>query len=160
MQPRCRQVPPTLSFSMRTTDLPSSAARSAAAYPPLPPPRMTRSDWLSATASPGLANRRRSDFVHLGTRPKLASKTGIAQRYVTRSIPMKWLSRSRKHRPGTLRAATSADLSHLSDFVRSRDGVEAFLEPRTAVTDTTVVLVAASGEWTRRRVDGIDGAKA
>ncbi len=31
MQPRCRQVPPTLSFSMRTTDLPSSAARRAAA---------------------------------------------------------------------------------------------------------------------------------
>ena len=31
MQPRCRQVPPTLSFSISTTDLPSSAARSAAA---------------------------------------------------------------------------------------------------------------------------------
>src|SRR5581483_11944716 len=52
MQPRCRQVPPTLSFSMRTTDLPSSAARNAAAYPPLPPPRMTTSDWLSATGAP------------------------------------------------------------------------------------------------------------
>ena len=31
MQPRCRHVPPTLSFSTSTTDLPSSAARSAVA---------------------------------------------------------------------------------------------------------------------------------
>ena len=31
MQPRCRQVPPTLSFSTITTDNPSSEARSAAA---------------------------------------------------------------------------------------------------------------------------------
>jgi hypothetical protein len=43
MQPRCRQVPPTLSFSTMTTVMPSSAARRAAAYPPLPPPRTTRS---------------------------------------------------------------------------------------------------------------------
>src|SRR5215472_7578198 len=51
MQPRCRQVPPTLSFSMSATFLPSSAALSAHAYPPLPPPRMTMSyrPLLSAT---------------------------------------------------------------------------------------------------------------
>src|SRR5262249_27848425 len=51
MQPRCRQVPPTLSRSMRATRLPSSAARSARAWPPLPPPRMTMSyrPLLSAT---------------------------------------------------------------------------------------------------------------
>ena len=42
--------------------------------------------------------------------------------------------------------------AHLSDFARSRTGVEAYIEPRTAVTDTTVVFIAASGEWTRRRV--------
>ncbi len=64
----------------------------------------------------------------------------------------------RKARPGTLRRASSADEDHLRDFVASRQGVEAYLEPRTAVTDTTVVLVAADGEWTRRRVDGPDGA--
>ena len=40
----------------------------------------------------------------------------------------------------------------------SRDGVEAFVEPRTTVTDTTVVLVAEDGEWTRRRVNGPGGA--
>jgi hypothetical protein len=58
----------------------------------------------------------------------------------------------RKGRPGTLRSADSADRDHLTDFIRTRPGVEAYLEPRTAVTDTTVVLVAADGEWTRRRV--------
>jgi hypothetical protein len=36
--------------------------------------------------------------------------------------------------------------------------VEAFVEPRTTVTDTTIVLVAHDGEWTRRRVDGPSGA--
>ena len=51
-------------------------------------------------------------------------------------------------------------MSHLAGFVRSRSGVEAFLEPRTAVTETTVVLVAGSGEWTRRRVAGADAAAA
>jgi hypothetical protein len=60
--------------------------------------------------------------------------------------------RRRKTRPGTLRTGDSADLAHLSEFVQTRDGVEAFIEPRTAVTETTVVLVAATGEWTRRRV--------
>jgi hypothetical protein len=70
-----------------------------------------------------------------------------------------WLSR-RKQRPGTLRTADTADSRHLEQFVRSRTGVEAFLEPRTAVTDTTLVLVAATGEWTRRRVPDPDAARA
>jgi hypothetical protein len=41
---------------------------------------------------------------------------------------------------------------HLEDFVRTRTGVEAFVEPATTVTPPTVLLVAESGEWTRRRV--------
>jgi hypothetical protein len=41
---------------------------------------------------------------------------------------------------------------HLEDFVRTRTGVEAFVEPATTVTPPTVVLVAQTGEWTRRRV--------
>jgi hypothetical protein len=73
---------------------------------------------------------------------------------------MGWRALRRKQRPGTLRTANSADLDHLTQFVRTRGGVEAYLEPRTAVTDTTVVLVASSGEWTRRRVGGPDGAAA
>jgi hypothetical protein len=64
----------------------------------------------------------------------------------------------RRSRPGTLRTGTSDDLDHLRDFVRTRSGVEAFLEPRTTVTDTTLVLVASTGEWTRRRVGDPDRA--
>jgi hypothetical protein len=69
-----------------------------------------------------------------------------------------WLAR-RRQRPGTLRRSTGDDLDHLSRFVASRPGVEAYLEPRTAVTEATVVLIAASGEWTRRRIGGPDGAR-
>ena len=72
---------------------------------------------------------------------------------------MAWLPR-RKARPGTLRAATSVDLAHLKEFVSTRSGVEAYLEPRTTVTDTTVVLVAGTGEWTRRRIGGLDAARS
>jgi hypothetical protein len=50
------------------------------------------------------------------------------------------------------------DEARLSAFARSHSGVEAYVEPRTAVTDTTVVLVAASGEWTRRRSPGPQAA--
>jgi len=50
------------------------------------------------------------------------------------------------------RSASSGDRAHLEQFVATHTGVEAFVEPRTAVTQTTVVLVAADGEWTRRRV--------
>ncbi|HEX8003220.1 MAG TPA: oxidoreductase [Mycobacteriales bacterium] len=59
----------------------------------------------------------------------------------------------RKQRPGTLRRADSADVTHLVEWASSRRGVEAYVEPRTAVTDTTVALVAHDGEWTRRRVE-------
>ena len=59
-----------------------------------------------------------------------------------------------------LRPATRADLEHLGQFARTRTGVEAYLEPRTVLTETTLVLVADTGEWTRRRVDGPAGASA
>ena len=55
-------------------------------------------------------------------------------------------------RPGTLRTASRSDTGHLRNFARSRTGVEAFLEPRTSVTEASLVLVADDGEWTRRRV--------
>ncbi|MFN2626854.1 MAG: oxidoreductase [Mycobacteriales bacterium] len=60
----------------------------------------------------------------------------------------------RRRRAGTLRGADSSDLAHLEEFARTRPGVEAYVEPRTTVTETTVALVAATGEWTRRRVEG------
>jgi hypothetical protein len=63
-------------------------------------------------------------------------------------------------RRGTLdRGSQRMDLSHLEQFVASRRGVEGYVEPRTAVTETTIVLVAADGEWTRRRIDGPDVAR-
>lgn len=67
----------------------------------------------------------------------------------------------RRRRSGSLdRPAVSADRAHLEEFVRTRRGVEVFLEPRTTVTEPTVVLVAHDGEWTRRRVPSPETAKA
>ena len=55
----------------------------------------------------------------------------------------------------TVRVADSADQKHLTDFATSRRGVEGFVEPRTAVSDVTLLLVAHDGEWTRRRVPSV-----
>jgi hypothetical protein len=59
---------------------------------------------------------------------------------------------------GTSRASDDADQRHLLDFVRTHRGVEGFVEPRTTVTDVTVLLVAYDGEWTRRRVPSVQWA--
>ena len=59
----------------------------------------------------------------------------------------------RKPRPGTLRRADSDDVAHLVAWAQSHRGVEAYVEPKTAVTDTTMALVAHDGEWTRRRIE-------
>jgi hypothetical protein len=53
----------------------------------------------------------------------------------------------------------AADLKYLRQWVAEHHGVEAYVEPRTTVTDVTVVLVAADGEWTRRRTGGDAGAR-
>ena len=58
-----------------------------------------------------------------------------------------------RERPGVVRSAQSGDLGHLEGWAGSRRGVEGFVEPETATTSTTLVLVASDGEWTRRRVD-------
>ncbi len=52
----------------------------------------------------------------------------------------------------TDKQAKATDIAHLEQFVQSRRGVEAFIEPRTTVTETTVILIAFDGEWTRRRM--------
>lgn len=61
---------------------------------------------------------------------------------------MRWL----RGRGGGKGSAKSADRRHLEEFARARRGVEAFVEPQTVLTSTTVVLVAHDGEWTRRAV--------
>lgn len=53
----------------------------------------------------------------------------------------------------------AADLAYMRQWVAQRTGVEAFIEPKTTVTDLTVVLVAGDGEWTRRRAGGDAGAR-
>lgn len=57
-----------------------------------------------------------------------------------------------KRRPGTLRQAESGDARHLRTWAAERTGIEGYVEPPTMVTDTTLLLVALDGEWTRRRV--------
>ncbi|MFC4950859.1 oxidoreductase [Pseudonocardia sp. GCM10023141] len=69
------------------------------------------------------------------------------------------LGKLRKARSGVLRGAAGADESHLRDWTRAHQGVEAFVEPRTTVTETTMLLVAKEGEWTRRRISGPAAAR-
>lgn len=57
------------------------------------------------------------------------------------------------------RAAGKADLAALREFAESRSGVEGFIEPRTAVTQTTLLLVASTGESMRRRVPSPQAAE-
>ena len=72
---------------------------------------------------------------------------------------MAWFRRRKEPSGSRGRSASHADLEHLTEFVRSRRGVEAFIEPQTTVTETTVLLIAHDGEWTRRRVDSPEGAR-
>jgi hypothetical protein len=57
-----------------------------------------------------------------------------------------------------VRAADRADVEHLETWIGARRGVEGFVEPRTAVSDVTLLLVAHDGEWTRRRVPSVGWA--
>lgn len=45
-----------------------------------------------------------------------------------------------------------AVVEHFTTFVQTHRGVEAYVEPATSVTTTTIVLIAWDGEWTRRAV--------
>ncbi len=66
---------------------------------------------------------------------------------------MKWLRRRGSGSPeSSSKSSKSADRKYLEEFLVTRRGVEAYVEPQTAVSATTVVLVAADGEWTRRPV--------
>lgn len=65
----------------------------------------------------------------------------------------------RKSAQGQMRSASKADTAHLEEWAATRRGVEAYVEPRTHVTETTVVLVAHDGEWTRRRIADFDAAR-
>ncbi|MGG7102795.1 oxidoreductase [Rhodococcus sp. 24CO] len=64
-----------------------------------------------------------------------------------------------KRRPSAGQLAAQSDAEHLANWAHAHEGVEAFVEPETTVTEVTVVLVDKSGEWTRRRVGGERGAR-
>ncbi len=72
---------------------------------------------------------------------------------------------SRKPRPGASskpsggREAKKETVEHLRTFVAEHPGCEAYIEPPTRVTQTTVIVVADTGEFTRRRVPDADTAR-
>ncbi|AGL15375.1 hypothetical protein [Actinoplanes sp. N902-109] len=72
---------------------------------------------------------------------------------------MAWFRRRKEPTRTSGRPATREDLEYLAEFVRSRRGVEAYIEPRTTVTETTILLIAHDGEWTRRRIDSPESAR-
>ncbi|GAA5152263.1 hypothetical protein GCM10023340_32290 [Nocardioides marinquilinus] len=76
-----------------------------------------------------------------GSRTKMSGPTGGARTGSTR-----------------VRASDRVDEQHLREFVEERRGVEGFVEPRTAVSEVTLLLVAHDGEWTRRRVPSVNWA--
>lgn len=58
----------------------------------------------------------------------------------------------RRRRASGVRRQDPRSIAYLADWASTRHGVEAFVEPKTTVTETTVVLIAHDGEWTRRRI--------
>ncbi len=73
---------------------------------------------------------------------------------------MGWLRRllDGDPQPSSGRGPQTSDLAHLDWFARNKYGVEAFIEPQTMVTGTTVILIAHDGEWTRRAAGSRDAA--
>jgi hypothetical protein len=71
---------------------------------------------------------------------------------------MGWFSRRAARLKRSTKAAVDSRsmdtlaVGHLTEFVQGRRGVEAFIEPQTSVTQTTILLVAFDGEWTRRTI--------
>jgi hypothetical protein len=55
-------------------------------------------------------------------------------------------------------SASRSSTKELEEFVRSRTGVEGFLEPKTAIYSTTLLLVADDGEYLRRPIKSRDQA--
>lgn len=48
--------------------------------------------------------------------------------------------------------ASKVSTREIEGFIDSRTGVEAYLEPKTAIYSTTLLLVAADGEYLRRPI--------
>lgn len=72
-----------------------------------------------------------------------------------------WFKGETKRRAPSKSAAepTGEAIRELEEFLRTRSGVEGFLEPKTAIYSTTLLLVAADGEYLRRPVRDRDQAQ-
>lgn len=70
---------------------------------------------------------------------------------------MGWFSRRKKQVQVAreAREVPAALLAHLTGFVQSRRGVEAWVEQPTSFNQPTLLLVAASGESTRRAIPSV-----
>jgi hypothetical protein len=60
--------------------------------------------------------------------------------------------RRRRGEPPTGPRPSAQTLRELEEFMRSREGVEAFVEPQTNLWGLTVILVAGDGEHMRRPI--------
>ena len=71
-----------------------------------------------------------------------------------------WLRGESKRRAPTpsMDRASRSSTKELEEFALSRFGVEAFLEPRTTLYSTTLLLIADDGEYLRRPIK--DGREA
>lgn len=65
---------------------------------------------------------------------------------------MSFFDRFRRRRSGPSHGASSEAHADLEEFITSRQGVEAYIEPPTSVYAMTLCLVAADGEYLRRPV--------
>lgn len=83
---------------------------------------------------------------------------GMLDRFRGRSSGRRRGTRNSNDGFTTVRVSDGKDQAHLAEFARTRRGVEGFVEPRTAVSDVTILLVAHDGEWTRRRVPSVQWA--
>jgi hypothetical protein len=67
----------------------------------------------------------------------------------------------RQHgKPGSSRSIDDAVVSYLTEFVQTHRGVEAYVEPVTSTSETTLLLVAHDGRSTRRPVPSAKWAYA
>ena len=60
--------------------------------------------------------------------------------------------RTKRSKPKSTDDASRSSTKELDEFVRSRTGVEGFLEPKTAIYSNTLLLVADDGEYLRRPI--------
>jgi hypothetical protein len=66
---------------------------------------------------------------------------------------VRFFDKFRRRRGGKVTPAANAQtLAELEAFLKTREGIEGFLEPPTAVYATTLCLVAADGEFLRRPI--------